>query len=229
MQEALLRIFARWGTPDAIKVDNGRPFGDPANDVPPVLALWLIGSGIEVIWNRPRCPTDNAKVERMQGVSANWSEPEHCTSIQHLQRRLDEATAIQRAHYPVRRLAGRTRLERYPDLEHIVRPYTPGSFSTERILAFLAQGNWVRKVAESGQTSFFRQRWQIGCAHKREYVCIHLDLEQRQWIIATEQGKQIKCFAADFLTAEHFWFVSVDQRTAALAEQSPKHGGDLGH
>lgn len=68
-------------------MDNGHPFGDPKLESVPVLALWLIAYGVPVIWNRPRKPTDNAKVERMQGTSGRWVEPEKCNSLIELQKR----------------------------------------------------------------------------------------------------------------------------------------------
>ena len=74
IQRALIVIFKSHGIPDWIKVDNGRPFGDPQMELIPPLALWLIGLGIQVIWNRPGTPQDNAKVERSQGVMARWTE-----------------------------------------------------------------------------------------------------------------------------------------------------------
>jgi hypothetical protein len=36
--------FARWGLPERIRVANSHP-GGSANDLPPGLALWLIGWG----------------------------------------------------------------------------------------------------------------------------------------------------------------------------------------
>src|SRR5437867_5557619 len=78
IQAALLRCFRRWGLPRAIKVDNGKPFGDPQRTSVPELALWLCGLGVGVIWNPPRSPRDNAKVERMQGTTAAWAEVEKC-------------------------------------------------------------------------------------------------------------------------------------------------------
>jgi transposase InsO family protein len=61
-------MFHQWGQPQCLRVDNGLPFGDPGSDLVPVLSLWLIGLGIDVLWNRPYQATDNAKVERMQGT-----------------------------------------------------------------------------------------------------------------------------------------------------------------
>ena len=73
-------VFQRWGMPVLIKVDNGQPFGDPQKKTIPVLALWLMSLKIKVIWNRPRQPRDNAKVERMQGTSKRWVDLDRCTS-----------------------------------------------------------------------------------------------------------------------------------------------------
>ena len=70
VQKVLQQSFEQWGLPKSIKVDNGKPFGDPQRSSVPVLALWLIGLGVEVIWNPPRSPRANAKVERMQGTTS---------------------------------------------------------------------------------------------------------------------------------------------------------------
>ncbi len=208
-----MRVLKQWGCPHYIKVDNGRPFGDPINDVPPLLALWLIGSGIKVIWNRPRQPTDNATVERMQAVTANWSEPEQCRTLEQLQQRLDHATRIQRERYPVRRLKGETRMERYPELPCCAATYCPGEFALQRIFDFLAERSWVRKVAQTGQISFFGERWQLGAKYQKQYVCLKLDPLTLEWVVCDENGDEIKRFSAYFLNDEKFWLVSIDQRT----------------
>jgi hypothetical protein len=56
-------VFKTFGVPSWIKVDNGRPLGDPQLEIIPPLALWLLCLGIKVIWNRPATPQDNAKVK----------------------------------------------------------------------------------------------------------------------------------------------------------------------
>jgi hypothetical protein len=44
VQDALRRVFARWGRPDRVRVDNGPPWGS-REDLPTAFALWLIGLG----------------------------------------------------------------------------------------------------------------------------------------------------------------------------------------
>ena len=92
--------------PRAIKVDNGRPLGDMQRTSVPELALWLIGLGIKMIWNPPRSPRCNAKVERMQATTARWVEVKSCRSCGELQQKLDQAARLQREHYRPRRLGG---------------------------------------------------------------------------------------------------------------------------
>src|SRR6266446_5873385 len=98
VQAELRRAFARWGRPSAIRVDNGGPWGS-AGDLPPDLALWLLGLGIDVWWNAPHTPTQNGVVERSQGTGRRWAEPERCATAAELQQRLQEMDAIQREAY----------------------------------------------------------------------------------------------------------------------------------
>ena len=63
IREGLKPMLYSWGLPGAMKFDNGQPFADTAGNMIPPLALWLLGNGIEPIYNRPNSPRDNAKVE----------------------------------------------------------------------------------------------------------------------------------------------------------------------
>ncbi len=67
IQAMFRHVFVRWGLPDRVRVDNGYPWAS-SRDLPPELALWLIGLGVEPIWNPPAQPTRNPKVERSNGL-----------------------------------------------------------------------------------------------------------------------------------------------------------------
>lgn len=220
MQTALLSVFKQWGQPQAIKVDNGRPFGDPGSDLVPVMALWLIGLGIDVVWNRPRQPTDNAKVERMQAVTANWAEPEQCADLAMLQEHLDEAAHIQRSLYRCRRLGHQTRAACYPDLLAGGVAYVPEAFALERVLRFLGQGTWVRKVSQVGQIDFYSQRWQVGAVYRRQQVCLELDVSSQQWVVRDEADQELKRFSSSFISEATLWSLSLSQRTEADSAES---------
>ena len=62
IRDELIKTFHTWGKPQSVRLDNGRPLGDPQRKSFPTLGLWLTALGIEVIYNRPRRPTDNASV-----------------------------------------------------------------------------------------------------------------------------------------------------------------------
>src|SRR5215471_467782 len=122
VQAELRGAFRRWGRPEKFRVDNGTPWGSPG-DLPTDLALWILGLGIDMIWNPPRQPQKNGVVERSQGTAKRWAEPHTCSSAE-LQQRLQEMDDIQRGEYPS--VKGSSRLQAYPQLSHSGRAYTRG-------------------------------------------------------------------------------------------------------
>ena len=87
VQAELRLVFDRWGRPAAFRVDNGGPWGS-SGDLPPDLALWLLGLGIDVSYNDPHCPTQNGAVENSQGTGKRWAEPKQCASVKALRQGL---------------------------------------------------------------------------------------------------------------------------------------------
>ena len=61
---AFIRMFKRWGKAGSLRVDNGEPLDNPKMNATSALALWLIAMDVDMIWNKPHTPTQNAKVER---------------------------------------------------------------------------------------------------------------------------------------------------------------------
>lgn len=176
IQKALIELFTKWGKPQCIKIDNGRPLADPTKDSPlPPLALWLISLDIHLIFNRKYTPTDNAKVERMQGVSKSLAEPRLCQSLDRLNHQLRQACLFQRRHYPTRTLKKKTRVEVYPELDKPTN--RPFNNEVDRIKVFqvLTKHKWTRKVTMSGQISFMGRKWQIGQKYSGEMVSIELN------------------------------------------------------
>jgi hypothetical protein len=120
VQDAPRDFFVRRGLPAGMRVDNGGPWGS-AGDLPPDLALWLLGLGLDLHGNDPRRPQQNGVVERSQGTGKRWAEPGPCDTPEELQRRLDEMDAIQRETYPS--IDGHSRAAAFPGLAHSGRPY----------------------------------------------------------------------------------------------------------
>lgn len=213
MQRKLIAIFKRWGMPDAIRIDNGQPFGDPQRVTIPPLALWLLAINVRPIWNRPRRPTDNACVERMQGTTSRWAEVRRVENLEHLQQRLDRFIKLQREHYRVDRLQGQTRLEAYPAVKQPRRPYLQDGFDARRVYAFLAQCSFVRKVASNGRITIYEQGYQVGAAWRHQRVQIQLDASTREWIIRDAQGQIIRRQKAKRLSPRDIRKLTVTQRT----------------
>ena len=66
VKQAFERIFAEYRVPQAIRVDNGSPFGcTRARGGLSRLSAWWVALGIRVIFGRPAHPQDNGGHERM--------------------------------------------------------------------------------------------------------------------------------------------------------------------
>lgn len=192
--EQLRLIFEHWGLPQAIKVDNGRPFGDPKRLQIPLLPLWLVGYGVEPIWNRAAQPTDNAKVERAQATTANWVDLDTCSDIAELREKLAGVVVTQREHYPVRRLNQQTRQQAYPAIDLVLRPFQVAAFDYQRVLHFLQTRCWHRKVSKIAVISFYYQRWFLSRSVADQWVSVRLDAKLNEWVIFTSTGEWIKSF-----------------------------------
>jgi hypothetical protein len=192
VQAELRRGFRRWGRPASVRVDNGNPWGS-WGDLPTPFALWLLGLGIEVIWNPPRRPQDNGVVERSQGVARNWAEPERCHDPAELQRRLDEEDRVQRELYPHDRFA--SRMEAYPDLANSGRPYDEAweeaHWSWEAVLAELARVAVPRRVDCSGKVGLYHDKVYVGNVNRGKEVVVQFDGGTAEWVISDPRGVEL--------------------------------------
>lgn len=198
IQDRLILVFTQWGLPQKLKFDNGSPFGIPKRDGISVMTLWLIGMGISVHFNRPRRPTDNASVERMQGISANWAEALKAPHIEILQQRLDAVAFFQRHCFPSRTCGNKTRIQAYPALNQIKRPFQPQNFNFEQVQDFIQLTNWKRKVGKTGRIQLFNKGLQIGYQYKRQWVVIKYHKQKHVWQCFNSQAQLIKEIPAHF-------------------------------
>jgi len=66
VRERLIRVFERYGLPDAMITDNGNPWGQQNGPTRLTrLSVWLIRLGIRPLWSRPRHPQTMGKIERL--------------------------------------------------------------------------------------------------------------------------------------------------------------------
>jgi len=213
-RELIRRVFCRWGLPERVRIDNGHPWGS-AGDLPPELALWLVGLGVVPDWNPARQPWLNPKVERNNGVTQQWVELDACPDHATLKERLDWASRMQREGYPDR--GGRTRLETYPELTRIRRPYAvedePISWELGRVDAFLAGRTWRRRADRYGTIWLYNRGHCLGKAHAGKEVQVSFDPETRHWVVAdVTDGEPLVRFIAHELSRDRILSLNVSHR-----------------
>ena len=75
-QKAFDRVFATYGLPQAIRCDNGSPFGSSGAGGLTRLSAWWLKLGIEPHFIRPASPQENGRHERMhRTLKAQTSRP----------------------------------------------------------------------------------------------------------------------------------------------------------
>lgn len=199
--------------PKSIRIDNGKPMGDPQRKSVPPLALWLEATGVQVIFNRPRQPTDNATVERMQRTTKNWAEVKNCQDIEQLTKRLKQSCIIQRNIYKVSRMKNRTRKEVFPQLYHNKRKYNASDFDSQKAYLRLAKWTFTRQTSAVGTFSLYSQIYYLGKAYTKQYVLAKFDIQTKEWQIFDAQGCLIKAMKTKNMEQHNIQNLTVSQRT----------------
>ena len=201
-------MFDIWGKCGAMRVDNGEPLGSPQHNTTSALALWLIGIDIDMIFNKPRTPQANAKVERMQDISARWADLYKAPNIKQLQNNLDTEALFQRTLFPVSRLKNQTRIALFPELETSQRIFDKHFFDEKRVYEYLAKKIYVRVISTTGQIAHFGQRVSIGLKYKHQAVEIKLDTIKMVWAVYLK-GEIIKELKTANLSKEYLQNLTV--------------------
>jgi len=90
VKPAFTRFFQECGLPEALRSDNGTPFGSFGAGGLSRLSIWLLKLGIEPRFGRPAAPQDNGRHERMhRTLKAQTSSPAAATAREQ-QQRFDE-------------------------------------------------------------------------------------------------------------------------------------------
>jgi hypothetical protein len=226
VQQALRGLFAQWGLPDRIRVDNGAPWG-AGSDLPAPLALWWLGLGIGVIWNHAYRPTENAKVERQNGTIQRWGEPQRCADWAAWEEKLRWLTQVQRDEYEEGRPT--TRLAAHPQLCQPRRLYQAAweasQWELARVTTYLAQWVWPRQVSQRGQISLYGKAYQVGAPYGGQTVWVRLDAATREWVVEGSEGQELRRHQADQLTAERIGQLQVSKPHAS--SQQPRRRRNL--
>lgn len=213
VQEQFRQVFTRWGRPERLRLDNGLPWAN-WNDLPMALALWLVGLGIDLIFNPPRQPQYNGVVEKSQDTGQRWCEPGRCPTAAALQARLDEMDQLQREEYPS--LQGRSRLAVFPALQRPLRPYTRSwerrAWDLRRAQDYLAGFVAVRRANQQGQISIYDRRVSVGAQHRRQAVVVQYDADEQVWLLSDTDGRLLRAVAAAEICRERILSVNISAR-----------------
>ena len=197
--QSINKCFEKWGVPERIKIDNGRPFVNAGNkDIPTLSQLWWIGLGIEVQLNAVRCPQQNGTVEGLQGICKRWSAPALHENLEQYQKRIDETLRIQAEVYRIRKKEDKTRKELYPELWTKKRPFRADDFELSRVLEQLSDRVWKRSVYKGGKLKFWGREIYVGKKFVRYTIFITLDPTENTWLFRTEHGHTLKTIKNEF-------------------------------
>jgi hypothetical protein len=210
VQNNLRQVFTDWGLPRSLRMDRDPLFvGSSRLEFPGRLLLWLIGLDVTPIINRAHRPTDNAQVERCNGI---WFEQvaraQTYTSIAEVQVASDTARFDRLAFLPSRN----RHCQRQPPftaLPHLHHPRIPYSSDTEstlfdinRVYNYLQLWQWQRSIDSSGQLSLGGLNHRIGYAFCGQVVKLHFDLDTLEFVATHLQGHELKRFMLSTISTD---------------------------
>lgn len=210
VQNDLRQVFSEWGLPQAIRMDRDPLFvGSTRLEFPGRLMLWLVGLGVAPIINRAHRPTDNAQVERCNGI---WFEHvargQSYQTLDEVQQATDQARRDRLEYLPSRNphCHKQPPLVALPELAQTLISYTfeqeAQSFDMQPIYHYLAQWQWQRLVDSSGQFGFAGSKQRIGYAFCGQVVKLHFDLEALTFVACHLLGHELYRFTLTSLTPE---------------------------
>jgi hypothetical protein len=165
-------------------------------------------------WIPPREPQYNGKVERSNGVTQQWAEPSFCASRPELQERLDRACLLQRERYPS--VAGRPRIEAFPGLGRIERPYHADYEETiwdlSRVDRFMGEQVLHRRANAKGAIGLYGWGRGLGRVHRGKEVFVRFNMFSREWVVSDHQGQELKRLSAEELSRERILALEVGRK-----------------
>jgi hypothetical protein len=224
VQAQFRQVFGLWGRPERLRLDNGLPWAN-WNDLPTALALWLVGLGVDLLFNPPRQPQYNGVVEKSQDTGQRWCEPHTCQTAGELQTRLDAMDRLQREAYPS--LQGRSRLQVFPELRPPRRPYSEGweqaTWDLRRAQDYLAGFVAVRQANQQGQVSIYARRVSVGARYRGQAVVVQYEADAQAWLLTDAEGRLLREVAAPEICRERIVAVEIAASRTGSASQKP-HG-----
>jgi transposase InsO family protein len=207
VQQDLRHVFTQWGLPDGLRMDRDPTWvGSSRLEFPSFLMLWLVGLGIQPIVNRPHHPTDNAQIERCNGI---WVEQigrgASPDSYRALQTMADAAWQDRRDFLPSRNphCAGLPPTQALPALLVPRRSFSALTeaelFDMQRVDTYLTQWRWQRQVDSTGQISLGGCNRRVSKQHAGQVVSIRLEVVARHFAVQSVDGQALASFVLPIL------------------------------
>jgi transposase InsO family protein len=126
VQHRLTKIFARYGLPDRILVDNGSPWGNAAEQPYTPLTAWLIRLGIVVLHSSPCHPQTLGKDERFhRTLKAELLRDQLYDDLDACQRRFNRWRQVYNHERPHESLGDQVPMSRYRESVRGFPKYLP--------------------------------------------------------------------------------------------------------
>lgn len=210
VQADLRKVFSDWGLPNAIRMDRDPLWvGSTRLEFPSRLLLWLIGLDVLPIINRAGRPTDNAQIERCNGI---WFEQvgreQSYTEIQQVQSSSDLARHDRLFYLPSANphCHGQAPALALPELLVPLRPYQPDNeaqlFQMSRVYQHLSLWTWHRLVDSSGQISLSGHSERLGYSLAGQVVKLLFDPQSQLFLAYSLTGTLLKSFSHPMIKPE---------------------------
>ena len=176
VQAVLERVFATYGLPEAMLMDNGGPWGGDASCRHTALSAWLIRLGVRVLHGRPRHPQTQGKQERFHRTLAQEAlRGAPVADLADAQARFDVWREVYNHQRPHEALAMAVPATRYRVSDRPL-PATLPEIAYE-------PGTLVRWVSDGGRISFQGRRWRVGRAFVGLPVALRPTESAQRWAV----------------------------------------------
>ncbi len=164
-QQALIKVFRRYGLPEWITCDNGAPWGSSTRSDYTALTVWFLRLGIGVSHSRPHHPQTQGKDERFhRTLKAEVLRYQHGDTLDEWQRHFDHFRTIYNTVRPHEALSMAVPASRYQPSH---RPYP------ERLPAIeYGPSDIVRKVRHYGHIKYAGREYHVGLAFSGLHVAL---------------------------------------------------------
>ena len=156
------RAFEEHGLPDAIRSDNGSPFGSTGAGGLTRLSVWFVKLGVRPHFIRPGSPQDNGRHERMHRTLKEDTARPPCDSLAQQQARFDTFRAYYNQDRPHEALEQQPPASRWRD--------SPRPMPSRIEEPWYDPDHQVRRVRTAGEIQWRGQLVYIGAALSGETV-----------------------------------------------------------